>query len=191
MPDIDLEQIANTYFSKSMQDSIELAKEITLIAGIAEHIANTLLNNHKIICYGEYKCHALAQLLHIHLVHFFNNERPSLPALLLGNEPLLHQYGTDHQYLSLERMLQYACQQDDILLIIAGSKIQEKTQNLVHLANQAKANTIIICSDHTTDIQHAKQMTLNSATESHLLEMELLLINVLCHLIDAQLFSSG
>ena len=186
---MDLKQTTNDYFSNSIQHHISIADQMVDPAvSMAELIANTLLNNNKVICYGEGKFYALAQLFHSHLAHQFNHDRPSLPALLLGSETLL-QHCTDKNYnLSLERTLQHICCKGDILLVLSGNTIHQTTQRLIDQTHQMEAASIVISGDSKTTLKHAIHIALNSETSSHLLEAELLLVNILCHLVDTQLF---
>jgi phosphoheptose isomerase len=162
-----------------------------------ELMVGTLLADRKIICCGSGADGALAQLFSCNMLGQFEQERPALPVIALGADgagvtAITNAGGSDEVF---SRPLRALGQPGDILLCLCSNPVapdiaaailaaQERNMPVILLSNAGNAGLVSLMNNDDVTI------TVAQSRRSHIIEMQTLLLNCLCELIEHSLFGS-
>ncbi|MBE2893853.1 D-sedoheptulose-7-phosphate isomerase [Spirabiliibacterium falconis] len=184
-------------FNESIQIQIATDQELSVsLVSAAQKMVTCLLSGNKIMVCGQGRAYANGQFLVANLLHRYHLERPSLPAVLLGLDGAVGSaIFADHNPAQLfTRQLESLAQTGDMLVILAPFSIDESILNLIHTANSREIPIIALTgrqNDHLHGAlgEYDLDLAIPAQKEARILENHLLVINILCELIEHQLFS--
>lgn len=178
----------------TMQSLDELAEPI-FQAG--ELLVQCLLNEGKIICCGEGQSGALAQIFVSNLLNRFDYERPGLPAInLTSDATTLIAIATDGSLSDIyAKQIRTLGQPGDILVVVANGTSSAILQSIqaahdremlvIGLSRQSHSDINSLMTHEDIDLQ------VPSDRRARVAEIQLLILNTICELIDIQLFGHG
>jgi phosphoheptose isomerase len=175
--------------------SAELLPEI--IANAGGLMAQSLLDNHKILSCGNGGSAADAQHFAAEMVNRFETERPGLPAMALTTDSsILTSIANDYHYDEVfAKQIKAFGQPGDILLAISTSG---NSPNVIHAIQTAQNRNLHIIALTGRDggqigtLLHGKDIEIRvpAQSTSRIQETHLLIIHCLCDMIDRLLFSN-
>ncbi|MBE2898326.1 SIS domain-containing protein [Pasteurellaceae bacterium 20609_3] len=184
-------------FNESIQIQIAADQELpAVLVNVAQKMVSCLLSGNKIMVCGQGRAYANGQFLVANLLHRYNLERPSLPAVLLGLDGALGSaiFADNNPAQLFTRQFESLARSGDMLLILAPFSAGESILNLIHLANSREIPIIALTGRQNDHIRGALgeqdlDVCVPAQKEARILENHLLVINILCELIEHQLFS--
>ena len=146
-----------------------------IIANAADAMANSLLNNHKIMACGNGGSAADAQHFSAEMLNRFEMERPGLPAISLTTDTsTLTSIANDYQYAEIySKQVRALGQEGDILLAISTSG---NSHNVIHAIDAAHDRNMITVALTGRDGGKIRDMM-----------SDIMIIHSLCDLIDLKL----
>ena len=182
-------------FLESIQIKTESLEQLApIIANSANAMANSLLNNHKIMACGNGGSAADAQHFSAEMLNRFEMERPGLPAIALTTDSsTLTSIANDYQYAEIySKQIRALGQKDDVLLAISTSG---KSHNIIHAidaAHEINMTIVALTGKDGGEIRNqlkADDFEICVPTEStaRIQEVHIMIIHSLCDLIDLQL----
>ncbi|MGB6977354.1 MAG: phosphoheptose isomerase [Gammaproteobacteria bacterium] len=197
-PALALTERIRQHFEDSIQTKI-LAADSLLdhIRQAGELMANSLLDNHKILCCGNGGSAGDCQHFAAELLNRFETERPSLPAIALTTDTstitsIANDYSFDQIF---SKPIKALGQPGDILLAISTSG---NSRNIIEAIKAAHERGLRIVA--LTGRDGGKMATLlnvndieirvPSPSTCRIQETHLLILHCLCDVIDRQLFGS-
>ena len=192
---MDTTQRVKNNFLESIQIKTEsLEKLAPIIAEAARAIANSLLNNHKILACGNGGSAADAQHFSAEMLNRFEMERPGLPAIAITTDSsTLTSIANDYQYADIySKQIRALGQKDDVLLAISTSG---KSHNVIHALDAAHDMNMLVIALTGKDGGEIRSMLNNNDFEicvptkstARIQEVHIMIIHSLCDLIDLQL----
>lgn len=175
--------------------SAELLPE--LIAAAGDLMANSLLENHKILACGNGGSAADAQHFAAEMVNRFETERPSLPAMALTTDTsLLTSIANDYHYDEIfSKQIKAFGQPGDILLAISTSGNSKNVMQAIHAAQDRQVNVIALTGREGGQIatilsSNDIEIRVPAQSTARIQETHLLIIHCLCDMIDRILFNN-
>lgn len=177
--------------TEALQSSIELTPG--LISG-SQTLANTLLNDGKIIVLGTGSSAALAQIFVAHMMHRLERERPGLPAIALSADAVtissLSDEPTEDQYA---RQLRALGKSGDCLMVVSATGTRASVVQAVVAAHEASLPVIALTGGDGGEIGPLlnygdTEIRVRSDHPTTVREQHLMLIHCLSELIDTQIF---
>ena len=192
---MDTTQRVKNNFLESIQIKTEsLDKLAPIIAEAAKAMANSLLNNHKILACGNGGSAADAQHFSAEMLNRFEMERPGLPAIAITTDSsTLTSIANDYQYADIySKQVRALGQKDDVLLAISTSG---KSHNVIHAIDAAHDINMLVIALTGKDGGEIRSMLNNNDFEicvptkstARIQEVHIMIIHSLCDLIDLQL----
>ena len=192
---MDTTQRVKNNFLESIQIKTEsLDKLAPLIAEAAKAMANSLLNNHKILACGNGGSAADAQHFSAEMLNRFEMERPGLPAIAITTDSsTLTSIANDYQYAEIySKQVRALGQKDDVLLAISTSG---NSHNVIHAIDAAHDINMLVIALTGKDGGEIRSMLNNNDFEicvptkstARIQEVHIMIIHSLCDLIDLQL----
>jgi len=192
---MDTTQRVKNNFLESIQIKTEsLDKLAPIIAEAARAMANSLLNNHKILACGNGGSAADAQHFSAEMLNRFEMERPGLPAIAITTDSsTLTSIANDYQYADIySKQIRALGQKDDVLLAISTSG---KSHNVIHAIDAAHDINMLVIALTGKDGGEIRSMLNNNDFEisvptkstARIQEVHIMIIHSLCDLIDLQL----
>ena len=192
------ERVKNN-FLESIQIKTESLEQLApIIANSANAMANSLLNNHKIMACGNGGSAADAQHFSAEMLNRFEMERPGLPAIALTTDSsTLTSIANDYQYAEIySKQIRALGQKDDVLLAISTSG---KSHNIIHAidaAHDINMTVVALTGKDGGEIRNqlkADDFEICVPTEStaRIQEVHIMIIHSLCDLIDLQLLGQN
>ena len=192
---MDTTQRVKNNFLESIQIKTEsLDKLAPIIAEAAKAMANSLLNNHKILACGNGGSAADAQHFSAEMLNRFEMERPGLPAIAITTDSsTLTSIANDYQYADIySKQIRALGQKDDVLLAISTSG---KSHNVIHAIDAAHDINMLVIALTGKDGGEIRSMLNNNDYEicvptkstARIQEVHIMIIHSLCDLIDLQL----
>jgi len=192
---MDTTQRVKNNFLESIQIKTEsLDKLAPIIAEAARAMANSLLNNHKILACGNGGSAADAQHFSAEMLNRFEMERPGLPAIAITTDSsTLTSIANDYQYADIySKQIRALGQKDDVLLAISTSG---KSHNVIHAIDAAHDINMLVIALTGKDGGEIRNMLNNNDFEicvptkstARIQEVHIMIIHSLCDLIDLQL----
>lgn len=161
----------------------------------AAMIVESFLNDGKILTCGNGTSASLAQIFTRKLLHRYERERPSLPAINLGSSlpnvaSVLSE--TNLNDVFAKEIRAYA-QPNDVLLLITSSGNPQNLIQAMQTAHSKGIKSIILTGRDGGNIaslmdEGDKEIRIPSASRARIHEIHLLILFCLCDLIDEQLF---
>ena len=192
---MDTTQRVKNNFLESIQIKTEsLDKLAPIIAEAARAMANSLLNNHKILACGNGGSAADAQHFSAEMLNRFEMERPGLPAIAITTDSsTLTSIANDYQYADIySKQIRALGQKDDVLLAISTSG---KSHNVIHAIDAAHDINMLVIALTGKDGGEIRGMLNTNDFEicvptkstARIQEVHIMIIHSLCDLIDLQL----
>ena len=192
---MDTTQRVKNNFLESIQIKTEsLDKLAPIIAEAARAMANSLLNNHKILACGNGGSAADAQHFSAEMLNRFEMERPGLPAIAITTDSsTLTSIANDYQYADIySKQIRALGQKDHVLLAISTSG---KSHNVIHAIDAAHDINMLVIALTGKDGGEIRGMLNNNDFEicvptkstARIQEVHIMIIHSLCDLIDLQL----
>ena len=192
---MDTTQRVKNNFLESIQIKTEsLDKLAPIIAKAARAMANSLLNNHKILACGNGGSAADAQHFSAEMLNRFEMERPGLPAIAITTDSsTLTSIANDYQYADIySKQIRALGQKDDVLLAISTSG---KSHNVIHAIDAAHDINMPVIALTGKDGWEIRSILNNNDFEicvptkstARIQEVHIMIIHSLCDLIDLQL----
>ncbi len=192
---MDTTQRVKNNFLESIQIKTEsLDKLAPIIAEAAKAMANSLLNNHKILACGNGGSAADAQHFSAEMLNRFEMERPGLPAIAITTDSsTLTSIANDYQYADIySKQVRALGQKDDVLLAISTSG---NSHNVIHAIDAAHDINMLVIALTGKDGGEIRSMLNNNDYEicvptkstARIQEVHIMIIHSLCDLIDLQL----
>ena len=191
-----LERI-NQYIAQSIETQVKVAEEVsTEVAKAAETIAECLLSEHKLLICGDGTSGAIAQIFTSHMIHHFEQERPSLPALCLcANNTTTTAIAKNGNYNEIyAKQIRALGFENDILFNICSNGDSPNSVQAVQAAHERNLQVITLTAgDDGGNINRLLgpndiEIRIPSNSKPHIHESHLLIVHCLLGLIDTQLF---
>jgi phosphoheptose isomerase len=175
--------------------SAELLPEA--IANAGRLMAQSLLDNHKILSCGNGGSAADAQHFAAEMVNRYETERPGLPALALTTDSsILTSIANDYYYDEVfSKQIKALGQSGDVLLAISTSGSSKNIIQAIHSAHDRSLHVIALTGrdgGQIAPLMREKDVEIRVPAQStaRIQETHLLIIHCLCDMIDRVLFSN-
>ena len=189
-----IQRVKNNFLESIQIKTESLDKLAPIIAKAARAMANSLLNNHKILACGNGGSAADAQHFSAEMLNRFEMERPGLPAIAITTDSsTLTSIANDYQYADIySKQIRALGQKDDVLLAISTSG---KSHNVIHAIDAAHDINMLVIALTGKDGGEIRSMLNNNDFEicvptkstARIQEVHIMIIHSLCDLIDLQL----
>ena len=169
------------------------------VAEAARRISEALLAGHKVLACGNGGSSGDAQHFVGELVNRFEIERPPLPAIALGTNPVtVTATANDYSFEEIyAKEVQALGQSGDLLLVISTSG---QSANIIQAANAALErglNLLILTGADGGELADMVRpgrdqvIRVESRTTARIQEVHILILHALCMLVDQELFGGG
>lgn len=192
---MDPVQRVKNNFLESIQvktDAIDILAPV--IADAAAAIANSLLNDKKIMACGNGGSAADAQHFSAEMLNRFEMERPGLPAIALTTDSsTLTSIANDYQFAEIySKQIRALGQEGDVLLAISTSG---ESHNIIHAVDAAHDRNMTVIAltgregGQMADLMNNDDFEIRVPTWStaRIQEVHIMVIHSLCDLVDLQL----
>ncbi len=163
-----------------------------MLNSLAEHLVTTFHQGGRLFLVGSGPFGAIAGLIGQTFLHRQTLERPALPAIALTNDVGLATFlASDEQGSQLfSRQLRALATDQDTVLGFAGTNLSPADCAALGTARQLGCHTILIASEQAelADVRTDVNMSLPSDSLPRLLENTLFVGNLLCALVEGELF---
>ena len=187
-------ELFHSSIDTTMQSLEELAPRIS---DGGELMVQCLLDDHKILCCGEGQSGALSQIFSSNLLNRFNYERPSLPAISLSTDATtMSAISGDSTFNDVfTKQIRALGQAGDLLLVISNSGNSSTMIKAIQAAHDREMIVVSLSNNDNSDISALLspediELCVPSINRARVAEIQLLVINCLCELIDHQLFGN-
>jgi D-sedoheptulose 7-phosphate isomerase len=169
------------------------------VAEAARRISETLLSGHKVLACGNGGSAADAQHFVGELVNRFEIERPPLPAIALGTNPVAvtataNDYSFEEIYAKEVQALGRA---GDLLVVISTSGQSANIMQAADAALERDLRLLVLTGadgGEIADIARPDEdlvIHVDSRTTARIQEVHILILHALCTLVDQELFGGG
>ena len=169
-----------------------LLSQKPMLNSLAEHLVTTFHQGGRLFLVGSGPFGAIAGLIGQTFLHRQTLERPALPAIALTNDAGLATFlASDEQGNQLfSRQLRALASDQDTVLVLAGTNLTSTDREALATARQLGCRTILIASEQTdlADARSDINLSLPSDSLPRLLESTLFIGNLLCALVEGELF---
>ncbi len=183
-------------FQRSIEAKMHVGEALApIIEQAAEQLVEALLCEKKILICGNGASAALAQILASSLLDRFEKERPSLPAIWLGNNITAYTSNGSDTHLNdlYAKPIRALGQEGDVLIVISAngsetnlrqavSTARERRMHVIGLTGRDGGNLSTLFTDEDIELRAEVQ------SRSRIHEIHLLVLYCLCDLIDNKLF---
>ena len=163
-----------------------------MLNSLAEHLVATFHQGGRLFLVGSGPFGAIAGLIGQTFLHRQTLERPALPAIALTNDAGLATFlASDEQGSQLfSRQLRALATDQDTVLVLAGTNLTPTDREALGTARQLGCRTILIASEQAelADTRTDISLSLPSNSLPRLLESTLFIGNLLCTLVEGELF---
>ena len=163
-----------------------------LLNSLAEHLVTTFHQGGRLFLVGSGPFGAIAGIIGQSFLHRQTLERPALPAISLTNDAGLATFlASDEQGSQLfSRQLRALATSQDTVLVLAGINLSQADREALNTAKQLGCRTILIASEQAeiADFLPNTSLALPSDSLPRLLESTLFIGNLLCTLVEGELF---
>ena len=163
-----------------------------LLNSLAEHLVATFHQGGRLFLVGSGPFGAIAGIIGQSFLHRQTLERPALPAISLTNDAGLATFlASDEQGSQLfSRQLRALATNQDTILVLAGTNLSQADREALNTAKQLGCRTILIASEQAeiADFLPNTSLALPSDSLPRLLENTLFIGNLLCTLVEGELF---
>jgi D-sedoheptulose 7-phosphate isomerase len=169
-----------------------LINQKPLLNSLAEHLVATFHQGGRLFLIGSGPFGAIAGLIGQTFLHRQTLERPALPAIALTNDAGLATFLASDDLGSqlFSRQLRALASSQDTVLVLAGTNLSPADREALGTARQLGCRTILIASEQAelADIRTDISLSLPSDSMPRLLENTLFIGNLLCALVEGELF---
>ncbi|MBE0575435.1 MAG: SIS domain-containing protein [Desulfuromonadales bacterium] len=169
-----------------------LINQKPLLNSLAEHLVATFHQGGRLFLIGSGPFGAIAGLIGQTFLHRQTLERPALPAIALTNDAGLATFLASDDLGSqlFSRQLRALASSQDTVLVLAGTNLSPADREALGAARQLGCRTILITSEQAelADIRTDISLSLPSDSMPRLLENTLFIGNLLCALVEGELF---
>jgi D-sedoheptulose 7-phosphate isomerase len=159
---------------------------------LAEHLVATFHQGGRLFLVGSGPFGAIASLIGQTFLYRQTLERPALPAIALTNDAGLATFlaGDEQSSQLFSRQLRSLATAQDTVLTLAGTKLSPADREALGTAQQLGCSTILIASEQAELAGTLPDITLSLPSDSlpRLLESSLFIGNLLCALVEGELF---
>ncbi len=177
----------------SMLDPFLLTQK-PLLNSLAEHLVATFHQGGRLFLVGSGPFGAIAGIIGQSFLHRQTLERPALPAISLTNDAGLSTFlASDEQGSQLfSRQLRALATNQDTVLVLAGTNLSQADREALNTAKQLGCRTILIASEQAEIAGSLPNTSLALPSDSlpRLLESTLFIGNLLCTLVESELFGT-
>jgi D-sedoheptulose 7-phosphate isomerase len=163
-----------------------------LLDSLAAHLVHTFHHGGRLFLVGSGPFGAVAGLIGQTFLHRQTMERPALPAIALTNDAGLATFlASDEQGSQLfSRQLRALATDQDTALLLAGTSLSPADREALGTARQLGCRTILIASEQADLEGFLPDISLPLPSDSlpRLLESALFIGNLLCALVEGELF---
>jgi len=163
-----------------------------LLNSLAEHLVATFHQGGRLFLVGSGPFGAIAGIIGQSFLHRQTLERPALPAISLTNDAGLATFlASDEQGSQLfSRQLRALATSQDTVLVLAGINLSQADREALNTAKQLGCRTILIASEQAESANFLPDTSLALPSDSlpRLLESTLFIGNLLCTLVEGELF---
>ena len=163
-----------------------------LLDSLAAHLVHTFHHEGRLFLIGSGPFGAVAGLIGQTFLHRQTMERPALPAIALTNDAGLATFlASDEQGSQLfSRQLRALATDQDTALLLAGTSLSPADREALGMAQQLGCRTILIASEQADLENFLPDISLPLPSDSlpRLLESALFIGNLLCALVEGELF---
>jgi D-sedoheptulose 7-phosphate isomerase len=163
-----------------------------LLNSLAEHLVTTFHQGGRLFLVGSGPFGAIAGIIGQSFLHRQTLERPALPAISLTNDAGLATFlASDEQGSQLfSRQLRALATSQDTVLVLAGTNLSQADREALNTAKQLGCRTILVASEQaeSADFLPDTSLALPSDSIPRLLENTLFIGNLLCTLVEGELF---
>lgn len=163
-----------------------------LLKELACRLAGNFHGGGRLFLAGSGPFGTIASLLGQSFLHRQTIERPALPAIALTNDAGLATFlaADDKSSQVFSRQLRALATAADTLMVLAGTEISSADQDVLETAQQLACQTVLIAGEQNLPAACSPGISVQIPTDSQprLLEGSLLIGNLLCSLIEAELF---
>jgi len=162
----------------------------------ASLLQQCILNDRKIFACGNGLGGIVAQTFCQTLLNHLDQERPALPAFCLNDNAttisaISHRYKYNEVYARQVRALGFA---DDVLIVIDSDQQYSNLSAAIQTAHDRDMQVIVIHPHNSQNIisllrDEDVSITINCENPAILLQIEIIVVNALCELIDQALFN--
>ena len=165
-----------------------------LLNSLAEHLVATFHQGGRLFLVGTGPFGAIAGIIGQSFLHRQTLERPALPAISLTNDAGLATFlASDEQGSQLfSRQLRALATNQDTVLVLAGTNLSQADREALNTAKQLGCRTILVASEQaeSADFLPDTSLALPSDSLPRLLESTLFIGNLLCTLVEGELFGT-
>jgi D-sedoheptulose 7-phosphate isomerase len=159
---------------------------------LAEHLVATFHQGGRLFLVGSGPFGAIASLIGQTFLYRQTLERPALPAIALTNDAGLATFlaGDEQSSQLFSRQLRSLATAQDTVLTLAGTRLSPADREALGTAQQLGCSTILIASEQAELAGSLPDITLSLPSDSlpRLLESSLFIGNLLCALVEGELF---
>ncbi len=159
---------------------------------LAEHLVATFHKGGRLFLVGSGPFGAIAGLIGQTFLHRQTLERPPLPAIALTNDAGLATFlaGDEQGGQLFSRQLRALANEQDLLLVLAGTNLTAADREALGTAQQLGCRTLLVASEQVelADIIPDISLSLPSDSLPRLQESALFIGNLLCSLVEGELF---
>lgn len=159
---------------------------------LAEHLVTTFHQGGRLFLIGSGPFGAIAGLIGQAFLYRQTLERPALPAIALTNDAGLATFlaGDEQGSQLFSRQLRSLATDQDTVLTLAGTRLSPADREALIAAQQLGCSTILIASEQAELADTLPDITLSLPSDSlpRLLENSLFIGNLLCTLVESELF---
>lgn len=163
-----------------------------LLNSLAEHLVTTFHQGGRLFLVGSGPFGAIAGIIGQSFLHRQTLERPALPAISLTNDAGLATFlASDEQGSQLfSRQLRALATNQDTVLVLSGTNLSQADREALNTAKQLGCRTILVASEQaeSADFLPDTSLALPSDSLPRLLESTLFIGNLLCTLVEGELF---
>jgi D-sedoheptulose 7-phosphate isomerase len=184
------------HFSDSIQTQQDAMTSLCeLIEYASQRLVSTLLNDKKILTFGNGRSATSAQLLSSAMLNQFERDRPSLPVIALTTDTAtITAIANDFHFDDIfSKQLRALGQSGDMLVVFSDGKNSSNIAKAITTAHDKEISVIALTGHnggliapllHETDIE----IRVPSESSIRIQEIHTLITHCLCDLIDHQLF---
>ena len=165
-----------------------------LLNTLAEHLVSTFHQGGRLFLVGSGPFGSIAGLIGQTFLHRQTLERPALPAIALTNDAGLATFlaGDEQGSQVFSRQLRALAEPRDTVLVLCGTCLSHADREALGTAQQMGCRSILIASEQVESPDNLPDITLSLPSDSppRLLENTLFIGNLLCALVEGELFGT-
>ncbi len=190
------EEFVSQWFASHMEHTAMAASHVAhLIPAVADTLANTLLNDGKILSCANGNANTIAQHLCTALLGRLDQDRPGLPAINLGADATTYSaICRDNRFNeTFARQVTALGKAGDTLVVFVDDGHKANLIQAIQAAHERDIGVVVISARSKTDITSLLQpqdqeITLNDLDPVPAMPIMMLVTSALCRLVEKSLF---